>query len=148
VEIWATWPDCGIGIATGTTVALDIDVPDATVAHALTDLATQHLGATPFLRIGQAPKRLLLYRTDTPFAGRKRAPLEVLAHGQQFVAYAIHPGTGQPYAWPDENPLDVPWDALPVVTEERVLAWLDAAHAGWPRHPIRLARPVRSPWHR
>ena len=144
VEIWATWPDCGIGIATGTTVALDIDVPDATVAHALTDLATQHLGATPFLRIGQAPKRLLLYRTDTPFAGRKRAPLEVLAHGQQFVAYAIHPGTGQPYAWPDENPLDVPWDALPVVTEEQVLAWLDAAHAALPHElkPATLAGPA------
>ena len=132
VEIWASWPDCGIGIATGTTVALDIDVLDATVAHALTDLATQHLGATPFLRIGQAPKRLLLYRTDTPFAGRKRAPLEVLAHGQQFVAYAVHPGTGQPYSWPDENPLDVAWNVLPVVTEERVLAWLDAAHAALP----------------
>jgi hypothetical protein len=144
VEIWASWPDCGIGIATGTTVALDIDVADAAVAHALTDLATQHLGATPFLRIGQAPKRLLVYRTDTPFAGRKRATLEVLAHGQQFVAYAVHPGTGRPYAWPDENPLDVPWDTLPVVTEEQVLAWLDAAHAALPHElkPATLAGPA------
>ena len=132
VEIWASWPDCGIGIATGTTVALDIDVPDATVAHALTDLATQHLGATPFLRIGQAPKRLLLYRTAAPFAGRKRAPLEVLAHRQQFVAYAVHPGTGRPYAWPDENPLERAWEALPVVTEAKVLEWLDAAYTALP----------------
>ena len=144
VEIWASWPDCGIGIATGTTVALDIDVPDATVAHALTDRAAQHLGATPCLRIGQAPKRLLLYRTDTPFAGRKRAPLEVLAHGQQFVAYAVHPGTGQPYIWPDENPLDVPWDALPVITEAQALTWLDAAHAALPDtlKPATLAGPA------
>lgn len=144
VEIWSTWPDCGIGIATGGTVALDIDVTDATVAHALSELATEHLGATPCLRIGQAPKRLLLYRTETPFAGRKRPPLEVLAHGQQFVAYAIHPGTGQPYAWPDENPLDVPWDALPVVTGAQVLAWLDAAHATLPPElkPASLADPV------
>jgi hypothetical protein len=132
MEIWASWPDCGIGIATGSIVALDIDVTDAPVAHALAELATEHLGATPCLRIGQAPKRLLLYRTETPFAGRKRPPLEVLAHGQQFLAYAIHPGTGQPYAWPDENPLDVPWDALPVITEAQVLAWLDAAHAALP----------------
>jgi len=95
VEIWSTWPDCGIGIATGSTVALDIDVTDATVAHALTEPATTLLGETPCLRIGQAPKRLLLYRTEAPFAGRNRAPLEVLAHGQQFVAYAVHPGTGQ-----------------------------------------------------
>ena len=144
VEIWASWPDCGIGIATGKVVALDIDVPDATAAHALTELATEHLGATPCLRIGQAPKRLLLYRTDTPFAGRKRTPLEVLAHGQQFVAYAIHPGTGQPYAWPDENPLDVSWDALPVITEAQALTWLDAAYAALPDtlKPATLAGPT------
>jgi hypothetical protein len=144
VEIWSSWPGCGIGIATGTTVALDIDVPDATIAHALSDLAIQDLGATPFLRIGQPPKRLLLYRTETPFAGRKRAPVEVLAHGQQFVAYAVHPDTGQPYSWPDENPLDVPWDALPVVTEEQVLAWLDAAYAAVPTElkPKSLAGPA------
>jgi hypothetical protein len=144
VEIWSTWPDCGSGIATGGTVALDIDVTDATVAHALTDLATEHLGATPCLRIGQAPKRLLLYRTETPFAGRKRAPLEVLARGQQFVAYAVHPGTGQPYAWPNENPLDVIASALPAVTEAQVLAWLDAAHAALPPElkPKSLAGPT------
>ena len=144
VEIWSTWPDCGVGIATGSIVALDIDVTDAIVAHALSELATEHLGATPCLRIGQAPKRLLLYRTETPFAGRKRAPLEVLARGQQFVAYAVHPGTGQPYAWPDENPLDVIASALPVVTEVQVLAWLDAAHAALPPElkPKSLAGPT------
>jgi hypothetical protein len=146
VDIWASWPDCGIGIATGSIVALDIDVTDAAVAHALAELATEHLGATPCLRIGQAPKRLLLYRTETPFAGRKRPPLEVLAHGQQFVAYAIHPGTGQPYAWPDENPLVVPCDALPAVTETQVLAWLDAAYATLPDalRPATLATTVSS----
>jgi hypothetical protein len=144
VEIWSSWPDCGVGIATGITVALDIDVPDAAIAHNLSQLAIQHLGTTPCLRIGQPPKRLLLYRTETPFAGRKRAPLEVLAHGQQFVAYAVHPDTGQPYSWPDENPLDVPWDALPVVTEEQVLAWLDAAYAAVPIElkPKSLAGPA------
>ena len=45
----------------------------------------------------RAPKRLLVYRTAVPFAGRKRHPLEVLARGQQFVAYAVHPNTGRPY---------------------------------------------------
>ena len=51
----------------------------------------------------QAPKRLLVYRAATAFRGRKRHPLEVLARGQQFVAYAIHPVTGQPYAWPEDG---------------------------------------------
>ena len=52
--------------------------------------------ATPRpLRIGKAPKRLLVYRTAAPFKGIKRHPLEVLCLGQQFVAYAVHPETGR-----------------------------------------------------
>ena len=66
-------------------------------------LARERLGETPALRIGRAPKRLLVYRSAEPFAGIRRAPIEVLGLGQQFVAHAIHPDTGQPYAWPEES---------------------------------------------
>ena len=127
VEIWSRWPGCGIGIAGGGVVGLDIDVPDAALAVRLTDVAGEMLGATPCLRIGRAPKRLLVYRAAAPFPGRKRHPVEALARGQQFVAFAIHPDTGQPYAWPDESPLDVPLADLPAVDEARCLAFLDAA---------------------
>ena len=128
IDIWQRWPNCGIGIACGAVVGIDIDVMDAALAIHLAELATEMLGDTPCLRIGQAPKRLLVYRTETPFAGRKRHPLEVLARGQQFVAHAIHPTTGQPYAWPQDSPLDVPLASLPAVTEAQVMAWLDRAH--------------------
>ena len=63
----------------------------------------QRLGDTPALRIGRAPKRLLVYRAAEPFRGIRRAPLELLGLGQQFVAHAIHPDTGRPYDWPEET---------------------------------------------
>ncbi|OAN53013.1 hypothetical protein A6A04_14960 [Paramagnetospirillum marisnigri] len=129
VETWATWPDAAIGLACGTLVGIDIDVLDPDIAHRLERLARDMLGDTPLLRIGKAPKRLLVYRADVPFSGPKRAPLEILAHGRQFVAFAIHPDTGQPYVWPEDSPLTVALDDLPVVTEDSVRAWLDAAIA-------------------
>jgi hypothetical protein len=129
VDIWRRWPGCGVGIACGAVVGIDIDLTDAALAIQITHLANEMLGETPCLRIGRAPKRLLVYRTETPFAGHKRLPLEVLAHGQQFVAYAIHPGTGQPYEWPEDGLLDVPLAKLPAVSEAQVMAWLDQAYA-------------------
>ena len=137
IDIWRRWPDCAVGIACGAVVGIDIDVPDASVAVALTDLAKRMLGETPCLRIGQAPKRLLVYRAATAFRGRKRHPLEVLARGQQFVAYAIHPVTGQPYAWPEEGLTDTPLADLPEITEAACDAFLDAA---WDMVPAALRK--------
>ena len=99
VATWASWPDCGVGIVGGAVAAVDIDIKDdADLALRIEQLARERLGDTPALRIGRAPKRMLVYRTNEPFRGIKRHPLEVLCLGQQFVAYAIHPDTGAPYA--------------------------------------------------
>jgi hypothetical protein len=127
VDIWRRWPGCGIGIATGAVVGIDIDILEGALAIQLAELATSMLGDTPCLRIGRAPKRLLVYRTETPFAGRKRHPLELLARGQQFVAYAIHPDTGRPYEWPEDSLVELPLSRLPVVDEAGCTAFLDAA---------------------
>jgi hypothetical protein len=129
VDIWRRWPGCGVGIATGAVVGIDIDILDGALAIQLANLATSMLGDTPCLRIGRAPKRLLAYRAATPFAGRKRLPLEVLARGQQFVAHAVHPDTGQPYLWPEDSLLDTPLAQLPVLDEAAAMAWLDRAYA-------------------
>ena len=129
IDIWRRWPGCGIGIATGAVVGIDIDILDGALAIQLAELATSMLGDTPCLRIGRAPKRLLVYRAATAFAGRKRLPLEVLARGQQFVAHAMHPDTGQPYVWPEDSLLDTPLAQLPVLDEAAAMAWLDRAHA-------------------
>jgi hypothetical protein len=129
VDIWRRWPGCGVGIATGAVVGIDIDILDGALAIQIAELATSMLGDTPCLRIGRAPKRLLVYRAATPFAGRKRLPLEVLARGQQFVAHAVHPDTGQPYVWPEDTLLATPIAQLPMLDEAAAMAWLDRAHA-------------------
>ena len=107
VDVWGNWPEAGIGIATGRVIGIDIDVlSDPQLAKRIEDLAREMLGDTPALRIGRAPKRLLVYRADRPFKGFKRPPIDVLGLGQQFVAYGLHPETGQPYDWPLESLAD------------------------------------------
>jgi hypothetical protein len=127
IDIWRRWPGCAIGIACGYTIAVDIDVLDAEAAFAIERLARDMLGDTPALRIGKAPKRMLIYRTLKPFGGMKKAPVEILGRGNQFVAYALHPDTGQPYAWPVESLIDIDANSLPVIDEAKARAFLDAA---------------------
>lgn len=130
VSIWSTWPEAGVGIACGAVAAIDIDVADdPDLALELERLSRARLGDTPALRIGRAPKRLLVYRTLAPFRGIRRAPLEVLGLGQQFVAHALHPVTGQPYAWPEETLADLDISSLPVIDEASARAFLDEALA-------------------
>ncbi|CAA7615756.1 conserved hypothetical protein [Magnetospirillum sp. UT-4] len=147
-ETWASWPEAAIGLACGGLVGIDIDVLDSDIAHQLERLARDMLGDTPLLRIGRAPKRLLVYRAEVPFSGPKRAPLEILAQGRQFVAFAVHPDTGRPYDWPEDSPLTVAFEDLPVVTEDSARAWLDAAIALLPpalRPATLVSQPAATP---
>ncbi|WP_054006380.1 bifunctional DNA primase/polymerase [Cypionkella psychrotolerans] len=116
VEDWIKrFGHCGIGLRTGKLVAVDIDLLDPDLAHDAAEITRLHLGDT-LLRVGRWPKRLLLYRTRSPEPKRAVGKVEILGLGQQFVAFGIHPDTGQPYDWPlGESPLDVPLDALPLV---------------------------------
>lgn len=132
--VWSTWPDAGVGIVCGPVVAVDIDIAEVELALELERLARAGLGDTPALRIGRAPKRLLVYRAAAPFVGIRRAPIEVLGLGQQFVAHAIHPDTGRPYEWPEENLADLDIGDLPAVDEAAVRAFLDEALALVPDH--------------
>jgi hypothetical protein len=139
------YPACGIGIITAWTPAIDIDVLDPALAAELERLAIEKLGASPVLvRIGMWPKRLLLFQTEAPFRkitgagfvmpgddptapGYKGHRIEVLGDGQHCVAYGIHPITDRPYDWPSTNPLEVPRNDLPILTEEMALRFLDDA---------------------
>ncbi len=115
------------GLLCGELIGVDIDVLDGVHAAHLTDLACTLLGPTPAKRIGRAPKGLLAFRTEAPF-NKIQSPefhmvdgtvarVEVLATGQHFVAFGIHPDTQTPYLWPDRSPLDVPLSELPVVSQ-------------------------------
>lgn len=139
LQIWQRWEGCGVGIACGSVVGVDIDCTDPEMAGRIEELAKEALGATPLLRVGRAPKRLLVYRVAKPFtkmasrqfrlphepAGSKPHRVEILATGQQFVAYAVHPDTGEPYRWPIESPEDVDLSAVPEVTELALRVFLE-----------------------
>jgi hypothetical protein len=145
LEQWSRWPEAGIGIVAGSVAGVDIDiVDDAELALRIEQLARKRLGDTPAVRIGQPPKRLLVYRTAAPFKGLKCHPLEVLCLGQQFVAYAIHPGTGRPYEWPEEGLADLDIGSLPAIDEAQARAFLEEAIALLPQalHPATLGSPA------
>jgi len=128
VDIWGDWPESGIGIAAGCVIGIDIDVLDAGVSAQIEGLAKRFLGDTPAVRIGRAPKRLLVYRAAQPFAGFKYPPIEVLGLGQQFIAYGIHPDTGQAYDWPVESLVDLNVSDLPAITEAQAREFAQEAY--------------------
>lgn len=129
VDLWSDWPAAGIGIAAGRIIGIDIDVLDSSaVAHEIEALAKRLLGDTPAVRIGRAPKRLLVYRAVQPFAGFKYPPIEVLGLGQQFIAYGIHPDTGQPYYWPVSTLADLSPEELPAITEAQAREFAKEAY--------------------
>jgi hypothetical protein len=55
------------GLRCGYLLGLDVDVRDGGLVRRLLDLASDTIGPTPLMRIGQAPKALLAYRTEMPF---------------------------------------------------------------------------------
>jgi hypothetical protein len=119
------------GILTKTTPTVDIDVLDAEVANIVQAWVEQLIPAgTPRLvRVGRAPKRAILFRSETPFP-KIATPfyvsedglehrLEILGDGQQVVVFGIHPETGHRYTWNGEieRPWKIPRSSLPVLAE-------------------------------
>lgn len=108
-----TWAIEGanVGLRAGNFPGLDIDSLDEAVCSEIAGLAIARLGPAP-VRTGKAPKRLLMFRTDTPFS-RMRLTLErdgvshlieMLGEGQQYLVHGTHPGTGRAYAWDRDIP--------------------------------------------
>lgn len=140
-----TYGDHGVGIILGRQdglVGVDIDVRDPATAETLDQVAVRMLGPAP-RRVGQAPKCLRLYRYEGAairkmqtngfrFLGDDREAkahkVEILATGQQFVAFGVHPDTQKPYTWPDgPSPLVTPAIDLPTVTERQLAEFLAEA---------------------
>ena len=142
----------GVGIRAAHTPAIDIDVLDPAMAASLEAWCQANIGFAP-VRVGRAPKRLLVYRAEAPFPkqvstwidrdGREQK-LEVLGDGQQFVAWAVHPETGRPYDWTTaDTPLTVEradLEPLSLADARRAVAEFDrlAAAAGWRRKAASL----------
>ncbi len=141
-DVIAGWEDkyanaTNTGILTRTTPAIDIDVLDPAVADELQQIAERIIGAS-VVRIGQAPKRALLYQTDLPFdklasqiyisADGLAHKVEVLCRGQQIVVHGIHPSTHSPYTWLGAKPgPKLKRDALPLLSVEKATEFIAAA---------------------
>ena len=110
-ELVAGWSERGnIGLLTANTPAVDLDIRDAQFAEQMEAFVIERFGKSP-VRIGNAPKRLLVFSSAEPF--RKLASarfedelgdahqVEILGQGQQCVIYGTHPTTQKPYIWPN-----------------------------------------------
>lgn len=158
IEKWEQkYPNWGVGILTCNTPAIDIDVLDPDIVQELAEFTSVRIGSMSFShRVGQKPKLLIPCRfAGEPFRKVQSAAyedfmgdvhrVEILGIGQQFVAHAVHPGTGQPYTWhaapttvPDgwRGLVDTPHDALPEISYEDAVAIVEhfeslAQREGW-----------------
>jgi len=112
------------GIITKATPAFDIDILNQLAAEDVERLLRETFDKRGriLLRIGRAPKRAILLRTDNPFskieakfAGGEK--VELLAAGQQLAAFGVHPDTQKPYCWHGGEPGAVRREELPPITE-------------------------------
>jgi len=121
---FSDWRDQGVGVICGrlgdvAIHALDFDTSDAELSDTckswLRDYLCDRDGAI-LIRVGMHPKFLIPFVIDdeirkSEFTSKKFYPegeehtkensnqLEVLGANNQFVAYHIHPDTGEPYHW-------------------------------------------------
>ena len=141
IETWREHK--GTGLLTRRMPALDIDIynPEAAKAiEALVRARFQGRGKV-LVRVGNAPKCAIPFRTDRPFKKitanliapeddtilyRRRGgvmhpmvnqKIELLCDGQQLVVFGIHPDTRKQYQWIGGEPGEVSRDELPEITE-------------------------------
>lgn len=120
----------GVGIRCRTCPAVDIDCQDELIVEQSIRLVNSIIGLdNPLCRVGNPPKALLPFKTSKPFTKLKtnkyQAPdgkthqIEILGAGQQYVAYANHPDTGNPYTWDMFDLFDFKREDLPELTLEK-----------------------------
>jgi hypothetical protein len=123
----ARYPRAGVGCAFGEIhglVAIDIDVEEKEQNDTVRAVARRILPRSDFIRIGRAPKVLLLYRGNVRSSKHHGIGIEIFGSSGQTVLFGIHPKTQQPYRWPGLSPLDHSPGDLPTVTGEQIDAFL------------------------
>jgi hypothetical protein len=120
------------GVLTKYTPAIDADIFNEEAAEAVEALARARFEEHGMfaVRVGLAPKRAFLFRTDKPFAkltlkliapNGKGEKIEILGDGGQLVVHGKHIETKKPYSWTGGTP----WAELHV----KDLPYLDEATA-------------------
>ena len=115
---------------------IDLDIDDPEKARRCRALAISILGDAPTRTRQGSPRSLMLYRAAAgepvkrTLTGRGHTKelgckIEVLGHGQQFVAFGRHPN-GADLEWYPEPPGGELREALPAVGEDDIQAFLEA----------------------
>ena len=127
---------CGLGGNNGV-VGVDIDVTDDNLARLIivAFLDKFDKGRKCPVRIGSAPKALIIVHCEESFSKRKisiwvkgiKHQIEILSKGQQFVGYGVHPDTGVNYRY-TQNPLaEVDTKTIPKIDRNELDSWLTKA---------------------
>lgn len=161
-----THPRAGVGLRSKFTPGLDIDIDEGPLVAAMLAIVRRRFGEV-LVRKGRGHRVLVPFRTDVPFSeingmvflrpgdqplsdGRCEGhKIQVLADGQQFVGWAIHPDTNQPYEWlrgktPKSNRAAIQHQAR----VGPVLAGAQNAHqirGQWLRQPVLLHHLISDP---
>jgi len=143
-KMWAAWPDCNIGIVTGTKatathmvacVDYDTDDPDilADLESALPTSPVKKRGRRGYTAFYLVPLRTKGFRTTI---------VELLTDTRQTVIPpSVHPDTGQPYTWMGPSTLlTTPAHSLPTLTEDDLERFIEQVE-------VLTKKPVTSPTH-
>lgn len=127
-------------------IGIDIDVDDPAVVGDILAALSRSFIDTQFVRIGRAPRAMLLFRLSSgqPMIAKLRSgvfadvkpdddlqargykernyAVEVIGECHQMAAFGIHPDTEQSYTWPQLNPADHALQELPEITTEQLRA--------------------------
>jgi RecA-family ATPase len=136
VALWAkVYPEAkNTGLLTQKMPTLDIDIRHLEAAQAIEDLVRERFEerGSILVRIGNAPKRAVPFRTDTPFKkiaasltaldGSTDQKIELLCDGQQLTAFGIHPDTNKPYRWHGGELGTIKREDLPDISEDEAKA--------------------------
>jgi len=131
--------------ASGHIRVLDIDCPDPAIAARVRELASQHLGVTPFVRIGSSPKAQLLYRVEGEDVripkwsisigdAEDGQAVEWLAEGSIITAYGLHHKTMRSFDWSEGtlHPAIAGPEMAPLITKAHLRAFVNALQQEWP----------------
>jgi hypothetical protein len=149
----AAYPGHGVGLAYGpdgvTGIDLDFTGPDA--AKRAHEIVVSVLGETPLIRVGAAPKKLMLYRCPPgglSVVGKAFGGFEVFTRSGQTVLFGVHPG-GHAYTWLSDTPAAIRVVDLPLASSSAVDALINALRPfclkpSAPRVPVASRPPVHA----
>ena len=104
--------------------AIDLDIEDAAIVGQIKAAVLARWGEAPIRYRTNSPRILIVYRASEGEPPKRkiagpRHKLEVLGHGQQFVAFGRH-WSGADLQWIGDAPGETTIDQIPAVTEDDV----------------------------